>query len=112
MITSGCSIWRTGWRDRCGKQLEAEAQQLATTKKNIELLKKLKRLAEEGVGGEKGDKTMEIILDCGQWSINGYTIAGNYDDGYTVWKTEAGEDSETLYESNDFESCLVWCINS
>ena len=55
---------------------------------------------------------MEIYLDGGQWSINGYSIAGNYEDGYTVWKTEDGEDSETLYDSNDFESCLVWCINS
>lgn len=55
---------------------------------------------------------MEIYLDGGQWSINGYSIAGNYEDGYTVWKTEDGEDSETLYDSSDFESCLVWCINS
>jgi len=55
---------------------------------------------------------MNIELDCGQWITgNGYSIAGNSDDGYTVWETDKGEDSDTLYEG-DFEHCLAWCYNS
>ena len=55
---------------------------------------------------------MNIELDCGQWfTDNGYTIAGNEDDGYTVRKTDEGEDSETLYYG-DLEDCLTWCYNS
>lgn len=55
---------------------------------------------------------MEVTLYEGQWRVNEYSIAGNYDDGYTVWRTEDGEDSDTLYNSLDFERCLVWCLNS
>ena len=55
---------------------------------------------------------MEIYLDCGQFRIGEYSIAGNYDDGYTVWKTEDGEDSDTLYENVSFEHCVVWCLCS
>ncbi len=55
---------------------------------------------------------MTINLNGAQWQINGYSIAGNYDDGYTVWKTEDGEDSDTLYSDLDFEKCLTWCMNS
>ena len=55
---------------------------------------------------------MEIVLECGQWHIGEYSIAGNYDDGYTVWKTKDGEDSDTLFDSMDFEECVVWCYNS
>lgn len=55
---------------------------------------------------------MEIILNCGNWEINGYSIAGNFDDGYTVWLTSDGEDSETLFDSNSFEECVCWCYNS
>ena len=55
---------------------------------------------------------MEINLDCGQWRIDEYSIAGNRDDGYTVWRTADGEDSETLFESGDFEECVCWCWNS
>ena len=55
---------------------------------------------------------MNIELNCGQWRVGEYSIAGNYDDGYTVWKTEDGEDSDTLYDSNDFEKCVTWCYNS
>lgn len=53
-----------------------------------------------------------IYLNGGQFCINEYSIAGNYDDGYTVWKTEEGEDSETLYSNLSFEACVVWCLNS
>ena len=56
--------------------------------------------------------TMEITLECGQWQINGYAIAGNEDDGYTVWNAEDGEDSETLYANSSFERCVVWCMMS
>lgn len=55
---------------------------------------------------------MEIYLDCGQFHIGEYSIAGNYDDGYTVWRTEDGEDSDTLYDSISFENCVTWCLNS
>lgn len=55
---------------------------------------------------------MEIRLIDGHWEIGEYSIAGNYDDGYTVWKTEDGEDSDTLYDSMDFERCICWCYNS
>lgn len=54
----------------------------------------------------------EIILDCGQFHIGDYSIAGNVDDGYTVWKTDDGEDSDTLFDSISFEECVVWCMNS
>jgi hypothetical protein len=55
---------------------------------------------------------MEIRLECGQFIIGEYSIAGNYDDGYTVWRTDDGEDSETLYGNISFECCVVWCLNS
>lgn len=55
---------------------------------------------------------MEIRLNGGQWEFGEYSIAGNYDDGYTVWRTADGEDSETLYDNVDFEACLTWCLNS
>ena len=55
---------------------------------------------------------MEIYLECGAFVIGDYSIAGNFDDGYTVWKTEDGEDSDTLYNNISFEACVVWCLNS
>ncbi len=57
-------------------------------------------------------RTMEIALDGAVWIVGEYSIAGNYDDGYTVWRTEDGEDSDTLYSSLSFEDCLTWCWNS
>lgn len=53
-----------------------------------------------------------IALFGGQWQIGEYSISGNYDDGYTVWKTQDGEDSDTLFENMSFECCVVWCLNS
>lgn len=53
-----------------------------------------------------------IVLIDGRWQIGEYSIAGNFDDGYTVWRTDDGEDSDTLYESFSFERCVVWCLNS
>lgn len=55
---------------------------------------------------------MEIYLIDGRFIIGEYSIAGNYDDGYTVWKNDDGEDSDTLYENTSFENCVVWCLNS
>ena len=55
---------------------------------------------------------VDINLDCGQWHIGEYSIAGNDDDGYTIWKTADGEDSETLYADESFEKCLTWIYNS
>jgi hypothetical protein len=55
---------------------------------------------------------MEIYLNDGLFIIGEYSIAGNYEDGYTVWKTEDGEDSNTLYDNKSFEACIVWCLNS
>ena len=56
--------------------------------------------------------TMAISLNDGVFTVGEYSIAGNYDDGYTVWKTEDGEDSDTLYDNLSFEKCVVWCLNS
>lgn len=55
---------------------------------------------------------MEIRLIGGQFLIGDYSIAGNYEDGYTVWKTDDGEDSDTLYDDTSFKKCVVWCLNS
>lgn len=55
---------------------------------------------------------MAISLNDGVFTVGEYSIAGNYDDGYTVWKTEDGEDSDTLYDNLSFEQCVVWCLNS
>lgn len=57
---------------------------------------------------------MYITLNCnnGQYQINEYSIAGNFDDGYTIWETNKGEDSDTLYENISFEKCIWWCINN
>lgn len=60
----------------------------------------------------EGRNNMEIYLNEGQFIIGEYSIAGNYEDGYTVWKTEDGEDSDTLYDNQSFEACVVWCLNS
>lgn len=51
------------------------------------------------------------LLD-GHFEVGEYSIAGNFDDGYTVWNTKDGEDSDTLYSSISFEKCVVWCLNS
>ena len=56
--------------------------------------------------------TTEISLDCGQWHVGDYSIAGNCDDGYTVWLTVDGGDSDTLYADMSFEKCLTWIFNS
>lgn len=56
--------------------------------------------------------TTTLTFDDGRWFVNGYGIAGNPDDGYTVWCEADGEDSDTLYDSVSFERCLVWALNS
>ena len=48
------------------------------------------------------------LLD-GHFEVGEYSIAGNLDAGYTVWKTKDGEDSDTLYSRMSSESCDVWC---
>ena len=58
----------------------------------------------------EGVSLVEIRLDDGVFTIGEYSIAGNYDDGYTVWRT--GEDSDTLYDNISFERCVVRCLNS
>lgn len=55
---------------------------------------------------------MEIRLEDGQFIIDEYSIAGNYEDGYWVWRTDDGEDSDALYNDISFEKCIVWCLNS
>jgi hypothetical protein len=60
----------------------------------------------------KGVSLVEIRLETGVFTIGEYSIAGNYDDGYTVWRTADGEDSDTLYDNLSFERCIVWCLNS
>ena len=54
---------------------------------------------------------MEIKLENGKYIIGAYSIAGNYDDGYTVWRTEDGENSETRYDDMSFEGCVSWVLN-
>ena len=60
--------------------------------------------------------TMEIWYDGPICHIGEYCIAGNVDDGYTVFKEpyDENDDPETLYgdEDTDFESAVVWCLNS
>ena len=54
---------------------------------------------------------MNIRLDCGSWIVNEeYIIIDDNENGYCVCKYGCEEDS--LYESTDFESCLIWCWNS
>lgn len=55
---------------------------------------------------------MQIYIEDGQFRLGAYSIAGNYEDGYTVLETAAGEDSDTLYDDISFEHCVVWCLNS
>lgn len=56
--------------------------------------------------------TAALTLVDGKWFLNGYGVAGNVDDGYTVWREADGEDGDTLYDDKSFERCLVWCLNS
>jgi hypothetical protein len=44
--------------------------------------------------------------------IGEYLIVGNRNDGYAVWRTNDGEDSDTLYDNISFENCVAWCLNS
>ena len=55
---------------------------------------------------------MNIGLDCGVFIIGEYSISGNYYDGYTVRRTEDGEDGEVLCDNISLENCIVWCLNS
>ena len=55
----------------------------------------------------------------GKWSIqvNGryYVINGNFENGYIVFNEDEyikGETNFPYYSSNNFESCLIWCINN
>lgn len=54
-------------------------------------------------------KTIRLV--DGHFEIDEYSIAGNYDDGYTVYLTSE-EDGDTLYSDISFEKCVVWCLNS
>lgn len=55
---------------------------------------------------------MKNRLKCGQCIIGKYSIAGNYNDGYTVWKIDDSKDSSALYYNISFENCVAWCLNS
>lgn len=57
---------------------------------------------------------MNIELDLGRWRCGEYSIAGNYGDMYSVWRTEDedNDESEFVYENEDFEACLTWVYNS
>ena len=59
----------------------------------------------------------EIWYDGPVCHIGEYCITGNVDDGYTVFSAKEFEetgDAKTLYgdEDTDFESAVVWCLNS
>ena len=54
--------------------------------------------------------TLDITLYGDEWQVGDYMITGTIDEGYDVY---ANIDPNTiLYSSNDFESCLVWIMNS
>ena len=55
---------------------------------------------------------MEIKLENGQFIIGEYSIVGNYEDGYWVYKTDDEEDSDALYNNISLENCITWCLNS
>jgi hypothetical protein len=71
----------------------------------------MKQILKTQKGGHTMETTISRSLDRGQIRVGEYSIAGNYDDGYTVWRTEDGEDSETLYDNISYEECIVWCLN-
>ena len=54
---------------------------------------------------------MEIRLEDGRFIIGEYVIAGEYYDGYTVWKRD-GETETPVYKHVSLEHCIVWCLNS
>ena len=55
-----------------------------------------------GVGALKGApcKVKSVVKENGQNIIT------------LEWKTDDGEDSDTLYEDISLEKCIVWCLNS
>lgn len=53
-----------------------------------------------------------IELNCGVWYIGNYCIVGNVEDGYSVYNNGYEEETAETEYSGDFESCLVWCMNS
>ena len=59
---------------------------------------------------------MEIRLEEGHWIMGEYTIAGDEEDGYVIWRTddydEVEDFAEALFESKSFEECVTWCWNS
>lgn len=63
---------------------------------------------------------MNINLYDNEWIIDNvdeYIIGGNKEEGYQVlsrkYDDEKDDDiEEILYESKDFEECLVWIYNS
>ena len=54
--------------------------------------------------------TLDITLYDSEWEVGDYMITGSYEDGYQVYKKLLPEN--VVFESNDFESCLVWIMNS
>ena len=58
----------------------------------------------------EGVSLVEIRLDDGVFTIGEYSIAGNYDDGYTVWRT--GEESDTKYHNISKKQSDKWSLNS
>lgn len=55
---------------------------------------------------------MEIKFINGQFIIGKYSIAGNNEDGYTVWITNNKEDSDTIYNNQFLENCIVFCLTT
>lgn len=41
-----------------------------------------------------------------------FFIAGNNEDGYTVWINDDGEDSDTIYNNQFLENCIVFCLTT
>ncbi len=59
-----------------------------------------------------GNTLMEIKFVNGQFIIGKYSIAGNNEDGYTVWINDDGEDSDTIYNNQFLENCIVFCLTT
>lgn len=55
-------------------------------------------------------QTLDITLYDDEWQVGDYMITGDIDDGYEVYANT--DPNEILYSSTDFESCLVWIMNS
>lgn len=60
---------------------------------------------------------MEIRLEYGIFYIGDYSIMGDYEHGYVVWRENKEDEENTadekpVYSHISLEHCIVWCLNS